>query len=26
VFAEAGTYTYHCNIHRSMTGTITITP
>jgi plastocyanin/predicted lipoprotein with Yx(FWY)xxD motif len=25
-FAKAGTYTYHCAIHASMTGTITVTP
>ena len=25
-FAQAGTFTYHCNIHTSMTGTITVTP
>jgi plastocyanin len=23
-FEQAGTYAYHCNIHRSMTGTITV--
>jgi plastocyanin len=26
VFAEAGTYAYHCNIHSTMHGTITIAP
>ncbi len=25
-FTEPGTYTYHCRIHRMMTGTITVTP
>ncbi len=25
-FAKAGTYAYHCSIHSSMTGTITVTP
>ena len=25
VFAKAGTFTYHCNIHHSMTGTVTVT-
>jgi predicted lipoprotein with Yx(FWY)xxD motif/plastocyanin len=25
-FAKAGTYAYHCEIHPSMTGTITVTP
>lgn len=24
-FAEAGTFTFHCNIHGSMTGSITVT-
>jgi plastocyanin len=24
-FDEAGTYAYHCNIHRRMTGTVTVT-
>ncbi len=24
-FDQAGTYAYHCNIHRSMTGTVTVT-
>jgi plastocyanin len=23
-FAAAGTYTYHCTVHPSMTGTITV--
>ncbi len=25
-FTQAGTFTYHCGIHPSMTGTITVTP
>lgn len=26
VFSTAGTFNYHCSIHPSMTGTITVTP
>jgi len=25
-FASAGTFTYHCTIHPSMTGSVTVTP